>query len=79
MKIVKVHGKEIYFSFQKKLPLVDLSTESFCDELAQPPGIHGAAAAVARGNCTFSAKAFLVQKYGGEMLLTISKTGLVRV
>ena len=79
LKILIVYGKKINLSFQKKLPLVDLSTDTFCDEPVQPPVIEGAAAAVARGNCTFSTKASLVQKYGGEMLLTISKTGLVRM
>ena len=62
------------------MELKDESSELFCsDSASSHVDIKGKAAAIARGNCTFSTKAFLVQKYGGDMALIISKTGLVRL
>ncbi len=50
----------------------------WCAEPVPPtPPIDGAAAAVARGNCTFAEKARLVQEHGGEMALIVSADGLV--
>ena len=59
------------------MPFKDLMPSIFCDDPLDDPGIKGAMATVARGNCTFADKAKRVQHYGANALVIISSEGLV--
>ena len=67
----------MYSYFQPKYNLKDLADQDFCESPAKKPSISGDAVAIARGNCTFSEKARLVQDYGGETALIVSEGHLV--
>ena len=68
----------IFFSFffQPIYNFKDLSNNDFCDPLGKPR-IKGDAVAIARGNCTFTEKARVVQMYEGEAALIVSRDYLV--
>ena len=66
-----------YIVFQPKYPLTDFSNTTLCDVPDVAPDFSGSAVAVARGNCTFSEKAELVQLYHGEVALIVSKIEMV--
>ena len=57
--------------------MVDLTPSFLCDDNPPSPDLTNSAAAMARGNCTFSEKARLVQQYGGKVALIVSKQPLV--
>ena len=62
---------------QAKLPVKDLMPSKFCDDPPDDPGITGAMAIVARGNCTFADKALRSQHFEAETVVIISEEGLV--
>ena len=47
------------------------------DTLVDPADMRGRVAFVSRGNCSFSEKAFMVQKFGAKALVVISDSGIV--
>ena len=59
-------------TLQPKWTLHDLTPSLLCNDTGDIPQFDGQAVAVIRGQCTFTQKAILAQKYGAAGLLLVS-------